>query len=189
MSKKLSAKDILVPTITLFAIALVSTLLLALMNNVTADRIAAQAAASAAAARQSVFTEAENFVEQEMKDGTTYFEATDKEGNILGYVFTTGYKGYGGRVEATVGIDNDGVITGVVPGDLGDETPGLGQTATKPSFLKQFVGQSTPLTVVKNDAGEGKIEALTSATITSTAVTNDVNQALELFQTVTGGAK
>jgi len=187
MKQKMNAKDILVPTLSLFVIALVSTFLLALVNNMTADQIAAATAQTEAEARQSVCADAANFVEQEI-DGTTYYEATDKDGNVIGYVFTTSYKGYGGDVSATVGIDLDGAVTGVVPGDLSNETPGLGQTATKESFLKQFLGQSSALTVVKSNPGDGEIQALTSATITSTAVTNDVNQALELYAKVTGGA-
>ena len=40
MKKKISAKAILIPTISLFLICLVVTALLALTNNVTADKIA-----------------------------------------------------------------------------------------------------------------------------------------------------
>lgn len=189
-AKKSSAKEILIPTLVLFLIALISTLLLGLVNNVTKDRIAAEQAASEAEARESVFTQAANFDEKSI-DGQTYYVAKDKAGNVLGYVFNTSNKGYGGQVTATVGVDINGKVTGVVPGDLSNETPGLGQTATKPSFLKQFVGKSGTLSVVKNGAKDNEIQALTSATITSTAVTNDVNNATELYAKVVnaGGGK
>lgn len=189
-AKKGSAKEILVPTIVLFLIALISTLLLGLVNNVTKDRIAAEQAASDAEARESVFTQAANF-QQKTIDGQPYFVALDKSGNVIGYVFNTSNKGYGGQVAATVGIDINGKVTGVVPGDLSNETPGLGQTATKPSFLKQFVGKTGTLSVVKNNPNDSQIQALTSATITSTAVTNDVNNAQQLFAKVSnaGGGK
>lgn len=189
-AKKSSAKEILIPTLVLFLIALISTLLLGLVNNVTKDRIAAEQAASEAEARESVFTQAANFDEKTI-DGQTYYVAKDKSGNVLGYVFNTSNKGYGGQVTATVGVDINGKVTGVVPGDLSNETPGLGQTATKPSFLKQFVGKSGTLSVVKNGPKDNEIQALTSATITSTAVTNDVNNATELYAKVVqaGGGK
>lgn len=189
-AKKSNAKEILIPTLVLFLIALISTLLLGLVNNVTKDRIAAEQAASEAEARESVFTQAANFDEKSI-DGQTYYVAKDKSGNVLGYVFNTSNKGYGGQVTATVGVDINGKVTGVVPGDLSNETPGLGQTATKPSFLKQFVGKSGTLSVVKNGAKDNEIQALTSATITSTAVTNDVNNATELYAKVVnaGGGK
>lgn len=184
MSKKFSAKEILVPTVSLFIIALVATLLLSVVNNVTADRIAAATAASEAEARQSVFPDAANFVEKD-----NYYEATDKDGYIIGYVFNTASKGYGGDVPVTVGISSAGTITGIVPGDLSNETPGLGQNANKESFLQQFPGQSGKLTVVKNTPGEGEIEAMTSATITTNAVVGAVNAAMDMFYNITGGGK
>lgn len=184
MSKKFSPKEILVPTLTLFVIAMAATLLLSLVNNVTADRIAAATAASEAEARQTVFPDATNFVQKD-----NYYEATDADGNVIGYVFNTSSKGYGGDVPVTVGIDAEGTITGIVPGDLSNETPGLGQNASKPSFLEQFVGKTGQLTVVKNAPGDSDIEAMTSATITTTAVVNAVNEATDLYNEITGGGK
>ncbi|MBQ2568054.1 MAG: hypothetical protein II572_06490, partial [Clostridia bacterium] len=61
MFKNFNPNEIFVPTLTLFLIALVATLLLALVNGVTADRIAASKAAAEAEARQSVFPDAKNF--------------------------------------------------------------------------------------------------------------------------------
>lgn len=184
MNKKFSPKEVLVPTLTLFIIALVATLLLAMVNGVTADRIAAGKAAAEAEARQTVFPDAKNFV-----DKNNYFEATDADGNVIGYVFNTASKGYGGDVPLTVGIDAAGSITGIVPGDLSNETPGLGQNASKDSFREQFVGKTGKVSVVKNAPGENEIQALTSATITSTAVVNAVNDAVDQFNEVTGGGK
>lgn len=184
MNTKFSAKEILVPTVSLFIIALVATLLLSVVNGVTADRIAAATAAAEAEARQTVFPDAENFVERD-----NYYEATDKNGTVIGYVFNTASKGYGGDVPLTVGIDATGTVTGIVPGDLSNETPGLGQNASNPSFTEQFVGANGPITVVKNAPGENEIQALTSATITSTAVANAVNAAEDLFHEITGGGK
>ncbi len=184
MSKKFTPKEILVPTFTLFAIAMVATLLLSLVNGFTADRIAAQTAAAEAEARQTVFPKAENFV-----DKSTYFEATDAEGNVIGYVFNNASKGYGGDVAVTVGIDTEGTITGIVPGDLGNETPGLGQNASKESFTSQFAGINGKVTVVKNAPAEGEIQALTSATITSNAVAGAVNASVDQFNEITGGGK
>ncbi len=184
MNKKFTPKEILVPTITLFLIALMATLLLSLVNSVTADRIAAATAAAEAEARQTVFSDADNFVEKD-----NYYEATDADGNVIGYVFNTASKGYGGDVPVTVGIDVSGTITGIVPGDLSNETPGLGQNASKDSFKAQFVGKSGKLTVVKNAPGDGEIQAMTSATITTNAVVGAVNAAMDMFNEITGGGK
>ncbi|MDO5448539.1 MAG: RnfABCDGE type electron transport complex subunit G [Clostridia bacterium] len=193
---KMNAKDILVPTISLLVICLVATALLALVNNVTKDKIAEQTALSEAAARVQVLPDATEFKEVDM-DGdkvTDYYEGLDKSGETVGYVFNTigEDKGYGGDVAVTVGIDTDGIITGIVPGDISNETPGLGQNAGKASWQAQFVGESGDLEVVKSDkaaqenTSDGKINALTSATITSKAVTGSVNVALDMFEEIGG---
>ena len=194
--KNINAKDILVPTISLLVICLVATALLALVNNITKDKIAEQVAISEAAARVQVLPDAKEFEEVDM-DGdkvTDYYEGIDANGETVGYVFNTigEAKGYGGDVAVTVGIDTDGIITGIVPGDISNETPGLGQNAGKASWQAQFVGESGDLTVVKSDkaaqenTSDGKINALTSATITSKAVTGSVNVALDMFEEIGG---
>ena len=194
--KNMNAKDILVPTISLLVICLVATALLALVNNVTKDKIAKQVEISEAAARIQVLPDAKEFEEVDM-DGdkvTDYYEGIDANGETVGYVFNTigEAKGYGGDVAVTVGIDTEGVITGIVPGDISNETPGLGQNAGKASWQAQFVGESGDLTVVKSDkaaqenTSDGKINALTSATITSKAVTSSVNVALDMFEEIGG---
>ncbi|MCQ2460903.1 MAG: RnfABCDGE type electron transport complex subunit G [Clostridia bacterium] len=196
--KKMNAKDILVPTISLFVICLVATVLLALVNNVTKDKIAAVTAANAEAARQSVLQDAKEFKEVDKdNDGTIdYYEGLDASGAVVGYVFDCSgdAKGYGGDVSVTVGISADGTITGIQPDDVSNETPGLGQNSNKDSWKAQFVGESGNLTVVKSDkaaqenTSDGKINAITSATITSKAVTASVNVALDMFEEI-GGAK
>lgn len=193
---KMNAKDILTPTVSLFVICLVATLLLAVVNNVTAAKIAEQTAKTEAEARVAVLPDAKDFNEVDKdNDGTTdYYEGVDANGETVGYVFnTTGdSKGYGGDISVTVGIAADGKITGIVPGDLSNETPGLGQNAGKAKWQAQFVGESGKLEVVKGDGGaqndtsDGKINAITSATITSKAVTSSVNAAIEEFEEIGG---
>jgi len=193
---KMNAKDILTPTVSLFIICLVATLLLAVVNNVTYAKIQEQTAKAEAEARVAVLPDAKDFNEVDKdNDGTTdYYEGVDANGETVGYVFnTTGdSKGYGGAVSVTVGIAADGKITGIVPGDLSNETPGLGQNAGKAKWQAQFVGESGVLQVVKDekaaaDTSDGKINAITSATITSKAVTSAVNAAVEKFEEI-GGA-
>lgn len=194
---KMNPKDILVPAVSLFIICLVATLLLAVVNNVTVGKIAEQTAKAEAEARVAVLPEAKEFKDVDTdNDGTIdYYEGVDASGNVIGYVFneTGESKGYGGDVSVTVGIDTEGAITGIVPGDLSNETPGLGQNAGKASWQAQFVGESGDLEVVKSDSAaqadttDGKINALTSATITSKAVTSSVNAALDKYDEIGGG--
>jgi len=91
-------------------------------------------------------------------------------------------KGYGGSITITVGIDTEGKITGVEIGD-NNETPGLGTKAKDEPFISQFVGiiPEEPLTVVKrNKTKSEEIDAISSATITSRAVTKAVQAAVDI---------
>ena len=97
-------------------------------------------------------------------------------------------KGYGGEITLPVGISTDLTVTGVEIVDHA-ETPGLGANAESESWLSQFTGQSGELTVVKNAPTEGQIQAVTSATRTSKAVTDAVNQALAIAETLAEEAK
>ncbi len=187
--KKMSAKDILVPTISLFIISLVATVLLALVNGFTAPKIAALAVESAAQSRKVVLPIASDF--KEVKTSKySYYEGIDASGKTVGYVFTTDCKdtskGYGGTVTVMTGIDKNGKVTGIELLTL-NETPGLGMNAKKDWFKKQFIGKSGVIGVSKSGATDTDIQALTSATITSKAVTSAVNTALEHFAEIGGG--
>ena len=101
-------------------------------------------------------------------------------GTLLGYAIFTSPVGYSGPVNMVVGIGADGVVHGV---DIlsHTETPGLGANAESPLFTDQFKGKSGALKVTKGAPGDTDIQAITSATITSNAVTKGVNDALEFF--------
>lgn len=183
--KDSAAKAILLPALALLLIAGVSSFLLAYVNSVTAPVIAEQEKAATAQAMSAVLPQAAEFSEQTAADGYTYSEATDESGNIVGYVLTTAASGYGGEISVMTGIDMTGAITGIQILTI-NETPGLGMKAQEESFLSQFLGKSGSLTLSKNASGD-EIQALTGATITSTAMTEAVNAALDGWQEITGG--
>lgn len=188
----MEAKKIIVPTAILTVIVLVVTSLLVLTNNATKDKIAELKAANDEAAKKEVLAEADSFIEREVvMDENTSFRFFEAE-NGAGYVFTTSYKGYGGPVECMTGISADGEITGVKLTSQ-NETPGLGAKAAGTddfgnSWRGQFVGRTAdgPAQVTKDG---GDIDAIAGATITSRAVSNAVSEAIEQYQTVTGGVK
>ena len=181
---KITAKDILKPALILFTICLVVTALLAGTNLLTKNKIAEQSALEAEQSRKVVLSDADSFEEA---DGYYIGKANNE---TVGYVFQTEAKGYGGEVKVMTGISTDGQITGVVILEH-SETPGLGANAEKASFTDQFK-QAVPengITLVKNKApGDGEIEAMTGASITSRAVTNAVNEAITKYNTVKEGA-
>lgn len=109
-----------------------------------------------------------------------------------GYAIKVGTKGYGGEILMMVGVGEDGKIGGIKILSH-TETPGLGAKAPEPAFSKQYENKSIdkPLKVVKGSAsGDDQISAITGATITSNAVTDGVNKAVEFYtKELKGGQK
>ncbi len=174
---KFTFKDSVLPALTLTIICAVMTLALAGTNELTKQQIADAQLETAAHSRMVVLPEADEFTEA---DG--YYEGA-AGGNTVGYVFETSSNGYGGQIDVMTGISADGRITGVTILNQ-NETPGLGANILNEGFTAQYM-QNVPehsLEVVKNQiASDGEIEALTGATISSNAVTNAVNQAVEIY--------
>ena len=172
-------KDYFVPTITLFIICLVATFLLGMTNSVTAPIIAELAVETEKKSRQIVFADAASFGEAVISDdGTSVVTALDESGAVIGHVVVNTAKGYGGDISVMTGVDADGKVTGVNVLSHA-ETAGLGAKAAEESFRDRFIGLVQGITVSKDKAGENSIDAITGATITSRAVTEAVNAAIE----------
>ena len=172
-------KEFFVPTITLFVICLVATFLLGMTNSVTAPIIEQLAIETEIKSRQVVFADAKSFGEAEiLDDGTSVVEALDESGNVIGHVVVNTTKGYGGDISVMTGIDSEGKVTGVNILSHA-ETAGLGAKAAEQNFRDRFLGHIFGITVSKDKAGENSIDAITGATITSRAVVDAVNAAIE----------
>lgn len=181
-------KDILMVSLKLFIITAISALCLAVINKVTAPVIEKNNKAIEIASQQEVLPAAKEFVSSEKPEskrtGITInsFNTGMNDGKVCGYVATvTSNAGYGGDIKVMVGIDKDLKVTKAKILQSA-ETAGLGQNASKPKFIDQYMGAAAALTVVKGEAGSGEISAISSATITSNAVTECVNAALEAAQ-------
>lgn len=157
----------------LFVICAVCSLLLGLVNMITAGPIAAGTKAKTDAAMQAVLL-SDSYDELSYTGGDALVSAVYKAGDA-GWVVLVAPSGFGGAINMVVGVNADGSVSGVSIIKMA-ETSGLGANASKESFREQFVGQSGTLSVTKDG---GSIDALTGATITSRAVTNGVNAALE----------
>lgn len=177
---KLNPLEILKPTAILVAICVIVTGAVAGTDLLTRDRIAQQQALKAEESRMIVLPGAERFRAVDEERGV-YAGLDSAEGHV-GYTFETSAKGYGGDVKVMTGIALDGTVTGVVILEH-EETPGLGANAEKESFRAQYIGLSGAIEVVRYQTPQGQqIEALTGASITSRAVTNAVNEALEDYR-------
>ncbi len=175
--------EVIKPAAILFAICVAVAAALAGANLLTEEKIVEQQALKAEQSRKVVLPGADSFEEGE----GCYLGKSGSD--TVGYVFETEGKGYGGTVRVMTGIDREGTITGIVILEHG-ETPGLGANAEKEAFRSQFQKKAPEngLQVVKfQTPGEGEVEALTGATITTKAVTNAVNAAIEQYYQVKGG--
>ena len=176
--------ELIKPIVVLTAIAALMAALLGGTNLLTSERIEKLEKETQLKAVKNVLS-ADNFIQFQMNfEGKPYqyFKGLDKNNTVVGYAFTLSANGYGGLVKTVVGIDTKGKIAAVEIIDVSNETPGLGQNANRSSFTNQFKDKNSPLTVKNSNPKENEIKAVTGATITSTAVTNTVNLALELFE-------
>lgn len=158
-------------------------LMIAYTNEITVDKIAAQKAQALLAGYSEVYPEATEFTPVEYKGGDPLITAVisaQKSGEEVGVIYTVAPGGYGGDVETLVGFNLETLkITGIKILDQ-SETPGLGGNSTQPWFAARFAGKSAeqPLQIVKTEtSSDNEVQAITAATITSTAVVTGVNAA------------
>ena len=176
----------------LVGICLVAALLLAVFNLITEGPIAENAVRAAQETRTRLLSAAVTFEQVELEEGSAMdscYEGFDANGESVGYVVETTVGGYAGEIVVTVGLDADNVITGInVGGDNFSETAGLGAKAKEASFTDQFIGESVPLSLAKGTTGlqDGIIDAISGATITSTAVNGGVNSAGKFVMDMSG---
>jgi electron transport complex protein RnfG len=166
----------------LFLVTAITAGVLALVNILTKDRIAAQKAEATRVAYAEVLPTTGNYEEVSF-DKTEEFKTVNKISKATdgaGYVVELSFSGAQSTVTAAVGIDAAGVVSGVSIISHA-ETSGLGAKATEAVFRDQYKGAAEHVALTKNG---GTINAISGATITSTAVTNAVNTAMDVVATL-----
>lgn len=106
--------------------------------------------------------------------------AKNSAGEEIGYIVTvTDQEAYGGSLQMTVGILKDRTVKGISFLTL-KETPGLGMKAKEDAFKKQFQNKKVEYFAYSKTGAvkDNEIDAISSATITSNAVTHGVNAAV-----------
>ncbi len=115
---------------------------------------------------------------------------TDKDGRLIGtIVVVTNKNGYGGDIQLAVGISlAENKITGISFLTL-NETVGLGMKANEAEFKEQF--KDAPfgeISYTKTGSDSANvIDAISGATITTSAVTDGVNSAVAITGLILGG--
>ena len=189
-------KGMIKDALILFAITLIAGLMLGVVNDITKEPIARQEQKAKTEACQNVFADAASFEEQEMEDATQaladagltgadideLMAAKDASGALLGYVITvTDHECYGGDIQFSMGVTTDGVLNGISLLSI-SETAGLGMRAGEvlvPQFENKDVDRFTYTKT--GSTADSEIDAISGATITTSAVVNGVNAGLVYF--------
>lgn len=193
------------PALILMAITLVTGAALGGVNALTHDAIAAQEAAKAAQAYKEVVPAAEEFgfddaitgaVEAlggEAYMGKDYINEVavgkDASGNVVGYgISVTSKEAFDGTLTVTVGISADGTVEGISFTEI-TETAGMGMRCAEDEWKAQFAGKNVDSFVLNKAGGSAsdeEIDSVSGASVTSGAVVNAVNAALDFFKNTIG---
>lgn len=168
------------PIVVLVIICIVITGALAATNGVTAPIIEEAKVAAENAARTELLPEAEGAftpVENVEVENVSAIYVAD---NGAGTIITSSAKGYGGDVVVMTAFNPDGTIKQIKVTEQA-ETKGIGsKVVDTPSYWENYQGLDASQPLVLNE----DVDAVTSATISSTALINAVNSAIEAYNAI-----
>ena len=178
MSKSSNWESTIKPIVVLSVISLIASLLLALVNGMTAPVIAENTKRTTLAAYVDVMpTVASASDLDEVTDFTTenvagVVKATD--GSIAIKAEEKGFDG--GILSVIMGFDTNGTVTGIWV-DASTQTKGIGSNVSSDDFLAQFDGMDGTQNIVMNQ----DYDAYSGATISSTALFAAINDCVNCY--------
>lgn len=188
MSRLNKTENILVLGLVLFIITAIAGALLGFVDEMTYEPRMTQMEKAKNEALKMVLSDADGFdtLDVDLESYPNIVEAYEAA-NGAGYAMKVTTKGYGGTIVLFVGVDDNGVVTGMHMLQH-QETPGLGANANNPEFKGQFPGKGPEVIgLTKSMPSESEVEAITGATITSNAIVNGVNDALAFYEDILAG--
>lgn len=178
------------PVSILLVITLIAGAVLSGVYVTTSERIAQNNEQANQAAYRTVIPQAESFRSLELAQGTAgttqiqrVLAGLDGSGQTLGYAIAVhNSQSYDGGLTLVVGILPDGTVTGIHFTEL-HETAGMGMRCGEPEFTSQFENVNVPAFALGKggDGDRGAIDSVAGATVSSTAVVEAVNAALDYF--------
>lgn len=159
-------------SLTLFVITFVVAALLAIVNGITAPKIAESENKAINEALEVIFP-GETFTEKEISEETAAngIRAVYQAG-AAGYCINMTTKGYGGEINLLVGVDATGMIKDIQIISA-NETPGIGSKVLNNGYLSNYKGLAAPISFAD------KLAPVSGATISSKAVLAGVNKAVQ----------
>lgn len=160
-------KDTLKYSLVLFLICFIAGILLSTIYAVTSPLIQKARAQQEESAISEVLPEARR-TQEIQKEDLVYYAALDEKRNLLGYIFSCEAKGYSSIIRAVVSVEPDGKIIAIKVLEQ-NETPGVGSRISEEDFFKKF----------KHKTKKDTIDAISGATISSSALINSVKETLQ----------
>lgn len=197
-------KRVLYPVLFMIAITAVFTLVLALINELSTDRIEKQEMLKTQTKLlnslnieyevddESIIQTFNKYISQDNIDDIDFYTASDSD-SIIGYGFSVKGPGLWGSIEAFIALDSNFEYIKGVDFITHSETPGLGGRIDEKWFLEQFRDIS-----IKDNTDEnhlvfkpsigGNVDSISGATITSKAVlklfNDNLNEILKLKEDI-----
>lgn len=164
------------PIVVLGLICIIITGALAVTNSKTAPVIEEATRLAAEQTRKELLPDADGFEEV---SGVTVDNVSEiqRATNGVGVIITSSAKGYGGDVVVMTAFNPDGTIKQVKVTEQA-ETKGIGSNVVAvPSYWERYAGLDGTTALVLNQ----DVDAYSGATISSTALINAVNSAIEAY--------
>lgn len=191
------------PAIILCVITLIAGVALSGVYALTKDAIEEQKLIAEAESYRAVCPEAEEFASDETLDeivkalgesvyGTDFGKVhinkaivgKNAAGEVVGYVIrVTTRDGFDGDISLSVGFGLDGTVLGVEFTEI-NETAGMGMLCAEPEFKDQFKGTLVDRFILNKAGGSTapeEIDSVSGASISSGAIVNAVNAAMDFF--------
>lgn len=171
----MTGKDIIKITLNLVVIYVIGGLILAVVHAKTSPiRFQNNVIAEQRALKQLIpeADKIEKLGDWEIHEREAKYWIAKKGNDTIGYIVQSFGKGYSSYINTLIAVDKDFKVQKIQILDQ-KETPGLGDEVDTPSFKGQFKGKDLDhLKVLKTDTTE-YVQAITGATISSRAVTED----------------
>jgi electron transport complex protein RnfG len=180
-----TAKDIFKITLNLVIIYVVGGLILAAVYATTQPVIVKKTIEEKRAALKAMMPDATSIdkmgIWKPHEKEAEYYIAK-KDGKPIGYIIESYAKGYSSYINMLIAV-NDALTVEKINILEQHETPGLGDEIEEPYFQKQFAGKTLDHLVVRKLPTDVDIQAVSGATISSRAVTEDgVKKGVEMLK-------
>ena len=105
------------------------------------------------------------------------------KGKVVGYTVSASAPGfYQSPIKISLTLKEDGVTIKDITVDASQETSGVGTKVQETEFTSTLIGKTGPFKITGSEGNGTEIDAVSQATVSSTAAITCINTALEFIQ-------